>query len=485
MQGTQLDVSLQGAFAPVDSETTASDLPVIGTLPKDLNGLYVRNGPSARFPPEGRYHWFDGDGMLNAIRFDEGRASFRSRWVQTDGLREELSAGKPLWRGLKEKQRIDRPDAPLKNTSNTDVTFHAGELLSMWYRGGDVYRCDPHTLETRGKLDSDPRLRGLPVSAHSRVDLRTDEFIFFAYGNTAPYMHYGVMGSDSTLKTFTPIPLPGPRLPHDMAITKNYSILHDFPLWNDPEALAQGRYKVAFHRDTPTRFAVIPRHGAEKDIRWFQATPRYMLHVVNAWEEGDEIVMLGTPYSIQRRWDGSHDFEAYERGIAMNATDFEFYLWRLNLKTGTTREEIVDDVYNAEFPTINPNLQGLPSRYSYHILMGRMHRPEDQRFAGLVKFDAKTGAGVAYCPGGDAWFSEAPFAPRDGARSEDEDDGYLVSFVWNARESRSETWVMDARDVVRGPICRVVLPQRVPNGFHSTWVSASRLSASFQKSGHA
>ena len=115
--------------------------------------------------------------------------------------------------------------------------------------------------------------------------------------------------------------------------------------------------------------------------------------------------------------------------------------------------------------------------------MGRMHRPEDQRFAGLVKFDGKTGSGSAYCPGGDAWFSEAPFAPRDGG--DGEDDGYLVSFVWNARESRSETWVFDARDISRGPVCRVILPQRVPNGFHGTWVSAARLAGSAAPMGRA
>ena len=467
------DVSLQGNFAPTDHEIAAEDLQVIGCLPEDLNGLYVRNGPNPRFPPVGRYHWFDGDGMLSAVRFDHGRASFRNRWVQTAGLAEEIAAGQPLWRGLKEKQRFDRPDQPIKNTSNTDVKFHAGELLTMWYRGGTVYRVDPVSLATLGPLLQDPRLDGLPVSAHSRVDERTGEFIFFAYGNEAPYMHYGVMDASRRIKTFVPVELPGPRLPHDMGVTQNYSVLHDFPLINDPEALKAGRYRVQFKRDWPTRFAVIPRHGTARDIRWFEAEARYALHVVNTWEEGDEIVMLATPYSIPRRWDGTQDFEAYERTIAMNATDFEFYEWRLNLRTGRTSERIVDDVYNAEFPTIDTRRQGLPTRYSYHLLMGRMHRPEDQRFAGLVKFDYRSGAGVAYCPGGDCWFSEAPFAPRSGGT--EEDDGYVVSFVWNAPEKRSEVWVLDARDLPRGPIARVQMPQRVPNGFHATWVSAERL----------
>lgn len=468
-------VSLQGNFAPTDRETEAEDLAVIGRLPEDLNGLYVRNGPNPRFPPIGRYHWFDGDGMLSAVRFDQGRASFRNRWVRTAGLTEEIAAGQPLWRGLKERQRLDRPDQPLKNTSNTDVKFHAGELLTMWYRGGTVYRVDPFTLETKGPLLPDPRLEGLPISAHSRVDEHTGEFIFFAYGNEFPYMHYGVLDAHRRLTTLVPVELPGPRLPHDMGITEHYSVLHDFPLVNDPEALRAGRYRLVFRRDLPTRFAVIPRHGTARDIRWFEAEPRYALHVCNTWEEGDEIVMLATPYSIPRRWDGTRDFEAYERTIATNATDFEFYEWRLNLRTGRCSERIVDDVYNAEFPTIDARRQGRPTRYSYHLLMGRMRRAEEQRFAGLVKFDYRTGAGVAYCPGNDCWLSEAPFAWRTGGT--EEDDGYLVSFVWNAPERRSEVWVFDARDLPRGPLCRVLMPQRVPNGFHATWVSAERLAS--------
>jgi carotenoid cleavage dioxygenase-like enzyme len=86
----------------------------------------------------------------------------------------------------------------------------------------------------------DERLKGLPISAHSKVDERTGEFIFFAYGKKAPYMHYGVMDRHGKLQTFMPVELPGPRLPHDMAITPNYTILHDLPLFYDKDAFAAG-----------------------------------------------------------------------------------------------------------------------------------------------------------------------------------------------------------------------------------------------------
>ncbi|MGV3492388.1 MAG: carotenoid oxygenase family protein, partial [Ramlibacter sp.] len=130
MQTTELPVheipALSGNNAPVHQEDLFEDLPVIGEMPRDFAGLYVRNGPNAFFAPTWRYHAYDGDGMLHAVRFDHGRVSYRNRWVRTEALREEQAAGRTLWKGLKEPMRKDRPDQPMKNTSNTDVKYHAG-----------------------------------------------------------------------------------------------------------------------------------------------------------------------------------------------------------------------------------------------------------------------------------------------------------------------------------------------------------------------
>jgi carotenoid cleavage dioxygenase len=161
-----------------------------------------------------------------------------------------------------------------------------------------------------------------------------------------------------------------------MAITANYSILHDFPLINNPEALKAGRYSLEFHPEWKSRFAVVPRHGSAQDIRWFEADPRYMLHVANAWEEVNdkgetEIVMLGTPYAMPKQFDGSLDVKRLLFTIGTQGTEYEFYQWRFNLATGQTRESVVDDILNTEFPMINAWYQGHKNRYTYHVLMGR------------------------------------------------------------------------------------------------------------------
>ena len=59
---------------------------VLGALPHDLHGMFVRNGANPRFAPKGRYHWFDGDGMVHGLRFENGRATYRNRWVETRGF---------------------------------------------------------------------------------------------------------------------------------------------------------------------------------------------------------------------------------------------------------------------------------------------------------------------------------------------------------------------------------------------------------------
>ena len=464
--------ALSGNNAPVREELTIERLEVEGELPADLNGLYVRNGPNAYYPPDWRYHAYDGDGMLHAVRFDRGQASYRNRWVRTEGLLEEQRAGHALWKGIKEPLRADRPDQPMKNTSNTDVKFHAGRLISMWYRSGMPYAVDPLTLDTLGTADYGGALDR--ISAHSRPDPRTGELLWFDYDTKPPYMRYGVIGPDRKSRHAIEVPLPGPRLPHDMAVTEHYTILHDFPLLLDEQAWKLGRYKVHFHPEMPTRFAVLPRYGQASDIRWFEAKPTYLLHVVNAWEEGDEVVMVGTPYRVYEDEHGRPDARRLERTIHYRQRDFWLYQWRFNLKTGRTTEGPIDDTLNSEFPVINMDYQGLRTRHSYHAVFPYGGR-EEVRFTGVAKVNHETGAFVHLSEGPGAFYNEPGFAPRDGSAFED--DGYVVTIAWNVAQQRSEVLVFDARDgeFGRGPIARVKLPQRVPNGFHATFVPLAQM----------
>ncbi|WP_061299453.1 carotenoid oxygenase family protein [Herbidospora cretacea] len=461
---------LLGVYAPVHEEITADDLTVIGEIPRDLNGVYLRNGPNARFPMRGRYHWFDGDGMVHAMHFENGAARYRNRWVRTKAFQAESAAGQALWTGVMENPKANpfgnTRGLNLKDSSNTDIVFHQGRLLTTWYLCGQPYTMDPLSLETLGAQTFLDTLTG-DVMAHPKVDERTGELFWFDYGPRPSFLRYGVIGPQGTVDHLVDLDLPGARLPHDMAITDNHAVLMDLPLFQDLDAARQGRYKLTFDRSLPARFGVIPKRGRADQIRWFEAKPCYIYHVVNAWEEGDEIVLdvcrVGRPAPA-----GTGSVLA--RMINYLRLDARMYRYRFDLTTGATSEDYVDGDHNTEFPSIDQRLTGRRSRYAYNV---SVKQAPTNLFDGLVKYDNLTGAKQTYYYGDHRYGSEAPFAPRDGSTGED--DGYLVSFVTDEREQRSEVQILDASDITKGPVARVLLPQRVPLGFHATWVRADQL----------
>jgi carotenoid cleavage dioxygenase len=465
---------LEGLFAPVFEESEAADLPVTGELPRDLDGVFLRNGPNPVYAPRGRYHWFDGDGMVHAVSFRDGRASYRNRWVRTQGLSAERDAGRALWPGYLEKPDPDAPpgsgsDGWLKDSANTDLVFHNGAVLALWYQCGLPYRLDPRTLATLGPESFGGRLERR-VSAHAKVDAATGELLFFDYATKPPFLTHHVVSARGELVRSTEIELPGPRLPHDMAFTARHSILMDLPLFWDPELLERRVHRLGFHHDLPSRFALLPRAGGP--VRWFEAEPTYIYHVVNAWEDGDEVVMDACRVvdpGARPRTDGG----PLARMLATLRLEARLHRYRFDLRTGDTREEDLDD-QNTEFPSIDARRMGTRTRYAYipHIAPDK----PTLLFDALVKYDTASGKTETHAFGPGRYCSESPFAPRVGGQAED--DGFVVCFVHDEGGGDSEAHVLDARDFSGGPLAIVSLPRRVPVGFHACWVDGTQLPGS-------
>lgn len=450
---------LAGDYAPVAAETQRPLEVLEGEIPRDLRGTFVRNGPNPAMPPPGRYHWFDGDGMLHAVRFEDGRATYTNRFIGTEGLRRERERGAPLWRGLREPVLPELAREPYKDASNTDVKAHAGKLVTTHFLCGAPYRVDAKSLET---IDVAPFAKGFgPVSAHVKVDDATGEMMIFSFGPRPPFMKYGVVDRTGALVHTADVPLPGVRLPHDMAITDRYSVLMDLNVFPDTASLAKGRWRTRFHDDVPARFHVIPRHGRTEDIRVFTASPCYIYHVVNAWDEGDSIVM--DAHRVVRPFlnmpEQATELEKMLHNLRMDA---DLYRYRFDLRTGETHETHIDD-RNTEFPSIDARVQGRKNRYAYAMDIPRSG--DTLRFTGIVKYDLAQGSHTAHTFGVGLSGSESPFAPRVGAAGED--DGYLLSFVHASGASTSMLFVYDARDITRGPIAKLHVPVRVPLGFHA------------------
>ena len=173
-------------------------------------------------------------------------------------------------------------------------------------------------------------------------------------------------------------------------------------------------------------------------MRWFEFEPGYVLHMVNAWEDGDWIVMDGC-FQPDPRIRLRPEEGALASMLGYMRIRSHLHRWRMNRVTGETSETPLDDL-NVEFCLPDTELYGVKTRYSYH-----QHLPTDMvtvDFHALVKYDHEDGSCVRYDYGEGNVGSEAPFARRLGASGED--DGYVVTLVSNAASLRSECWVFSA-----------------------------------------
>src|SRR5262245_17381090 len=259
---------LQGNFGPIGSEDDYTDLRVIGAIPRDLNGTYYRNGPNPAFEPKGRYHWFDGDGMIHAVTIRDGKASYRNRYVMSDGLREEMKAGQALYGGLLDVGKEMLTEGPqFKNTANTNIVLHAGKLLALM-EGAQPTRMQPGSLDTVGVYDFEGRL-STAMTAHPKLDPETGEMLFFGYAPVPPYLTYHAAAADGTLVRSEVIAVEWPSMIHDFATTRDYVVFILCPLVFSLENLAAGRPLFNWEPERGTRIGVMPRSGGNKDVRWF------------------------------------------------------------------------------------------------------------------------------------------------------------------------------------------------------------------------
>ncbi|MEM7704604.1 MAG: carotenoid oxygenase family protein [Pseudomonadota bacterium] len=460
---------LHGPYRPVERELDISELPVTGELPTDFAGAYFRNGPNPLTMPSGMHHWFDGDGMVHGVYLEDGQARYVNRYVVSADFEADRT-GHLEKGGIMYPATSDGTPTTYKDTANTDILVHNGELMALWYVSGQPVRLNARTLDTirtetfAGKLPKN-------VSAHSKVDPATGEFLFFDYQLFEPRYSFGVVSSDNRLTHFTDIELPGPRLPHDMAITENYAVLMDLPVVLTDKALKAKRWNIHFDPKLNTRFGVLPRNGSGSKIRWFEFDSCYIYHVINAWEEGDEVVMTACRFLDNGR-PLDNRFGPYAGMVDVLALRAHVYMWRMNMKTGETREIQLDDTV-SEFPVINLGHTGKASRYSY---LATIPDTSTQIFDGVMKFDFETKTSETYRFPLNCYGSEPAFAPRKNAGTED--DGYVVSIVTNTVDDTSALLVLDAKDMAAGPVAQVHLPQRVPLGFHGTWANSHEMAVS-------
>ncbi|KVH97319.1 Carotenoid oxygenase [Cynara cardunculus var. scolymus] len=303
---------LFGNFAPVQEETPpCKDLPVIGHLPECLNGEFVRVGPNPKFAPVAGYHWFDGDGMIHGLRIKDGKATYLSRYIKTSRLEQEEFFGgakfmkigdlKGMFGLLMVTVQMLRTKLKVldlsygQGTGNTALIYHHGKLLAL-SEGDKPYAIkvlEDGDLQTLGLMDYDKRLSHA-FTAHPKVDPVSGEMFTFGYSQAPPFVTYRVISKDGVMNDPVPITVPESIMMHDFAVTENYAIFMDLPLYFRPKEMVKGKKLIfTFDATKKARFGILPRYAKnELQIKWFELPNCFIFHNANAWEQGDEVVLI-------------------------------------------------------------------------------------------------------------------------------------------------------------------------------------------------
>ena len=445
----RLPFYLRGNYAPVETEVEAFDLPVEGQLPTELNGRFFRNGANPRgYQPN---HWFDGDGMLHGIRLRDGKAEwYRNRWVRT----KLLDGG----------QRFDPDTMSFDLTAgraNTHVLPHAGTIMAL--EEASLPMAIGPDLDTLGPVDFGGRL-ATPCTAHPHVCAETGEMHFFGYELvSAPYVTYHVVDAAGELIHSQPIDIPTPVMMHDFALSRNHAIFLDLPVVFDLDvALSGAGMPFVWRPSNGSRIGLLDRRnvgsGAPAQPVWFDVDDCYVFHIVNAWEEDDGNVVVLDAGRHPSMWSG--DANAFEPCY--------LWRWRFDLRTGTVTEEQLDDREHG-FPRIDDRRTGLANTFTW-ATTGRPGEPAKTGGAtNVVKYDVTNGDAALHDFGPTVSTAEPVFVPaHDGAG---EDEGWLVTYLYDRATERSSFAVLDAADMAADPVAIVPLPQRVPHGFHGSWIA--------------
>ena len=427
---TKKNYYLQGNYAPVKNLISETGLKVTGQIPKDLSGLFVRNGPNPMGAVnEKKHHWFLGEGMLHGIRLDSGNA---------------------LWY---KNKLVDGNDS----NANTSVISHGGKIYAIVEAGGYPVEIDQDLNSLNTKPFYGNSNEGF--TAHPKIDPDTNEMhaMCYDYANNFDTVNYVVIDQNGSHKKTQSIPFESRSMMHECAITKNYMLVFDLSVVFDLYKLGRGYFPFSWDDNHQSRIGLLDRNGDSDAVQWFEIERTYFFHTFNAHEDPNgNVVITAAAYGrlFDTDWNGP-----------FTESSPQLTKWELNIKSGQATSTKLDD-RAVEFPRINPSLVGKFNQYAYALASSNTSEPD---FKEIVKYDLKNDTSEVYQYGNGKFGAEPVFVAAEGAKSEDE--GYLLSLVYNQETDNSDLIILNAKEPKSGPLATVHLPQRVPFGFHGEWVT--------------
>ena len=440
-----------GVFVPLDDEREATDLPVRGVIPPELDGLYLRNSfnshPSRRTPQP---HVFLEDGMVHGVRIAQGRALwYRNRWVSTDGLAQVANRAPP---GGPADRRWS-----FGNAANISVVAHAGRLLALG-ETGLPYELNEQ-LETVGRCDFGGGL-ARSMTAHPKRDPATGALHGFGYWPRRPYVTYFRADPDGRIARAEPVDVAGATVMHDFAVSERFAVFIDQPLLFERPPRPGGGLPFRWAPEYGSRLGLLDLHREGVPVRWFAIDTCFISHVLNAFDDGAQVVLRAVV---------SHPY--YLTGMPRpHAASLSMHEWRIDTLTARVSSTCIADS-PGEFPRFDDRLTGRAHRYGYSTEIVLRHGW--LACGGLFKYDFANGAVEHHRFSEYEAASEAQFVPTSEDSAEDE--GWVLCLVYDARVDCSRLVVLDAQRFCSEEVASIELPQRVPYGAHGTWVERQAL----------
>lgn len=455
----------------LDAPEMSVDLPdVRGELPRWLVGDYYLNGPSRFRRGDRRYrHWLDGDGRVTHLGFTDGSVRFTSRYVRSVKYTHEEEEDRFVYRAFGTAFPDDELIRGMALASPVNVSAYrfAGRLLALGEQGLP-WSLDPETLETQGEHDFGRLSPVTPFSAHPHFDPDTGEMYNFGVSFSAkrPMLQVFRFGTDGEMISRKRIPLEHPYSMHDFSLSSRHVAFLLAPYLLDMRAMmgegATVQSALRWRPELGTTLRILDRDTGE-DVASLPVGNGYSLHHIQAFEEDGtltvDLVELPEPYYPHYQVVPDLFIDAPAASIVRRVVDLE-------------RQELVEErrfelPWIADFPAVDPRLVGGPYRDVWMLAISATGKPGRKFFDRVFRFDMERGdvADSWASPSGTYLGGEPVFAP-DPDR---EGHGAVICQAFDAEKRHGRFLVFDGRDLARGPIAELPIPEPIPLGFHASF----------------